>query len=137
MLTRLTILFSICFATAAQVAAGPSEDRATNPRTVYFTVGDYQDALYTPLDSAAGIHAAFEVLHDKYGVRKIGLEGKIQADQPINVMDTGGEQDAGEHQRCNAGNLEVSAQALDGGTPPRKQRALGCRVRAAKSRARL
>ena len=44
----------------------PPED--SNPRTVYFTVGDNQDLLGLPLDSAASIEATFDVLRGPYRV---------------------------------------------------------------------
>lgn len=48
---------------------------ARNPRTVYFTVGDYQDMLFTPLDSEASINAAFDVMKDMYGVQRVWWRG--------------------------------------------------------------
>ena len=61
--------------TGSLVAVTSEEDRVANPRTVYFTVGDCQDLLYTPLDSPASIDAAFEVLHKDYLVDRVWWRG--------------------------------------------------------------
>lgn len=60
---------------SAPGSPGGNDDAKTNPRTVYFTVGDYQDLLYTPLDSPASIKAAFEVLKQKYDVARVWWRG--------------------------------------------------------------
>ncbi|MCY2967572.1 MAG: hypothetical protein NT069_28735 [Planctomycetota bacterium] len=47
-----------------------------NPRTAYFTVGDTQDLLDTPvLDSRVTIAAAFESIQEKYGVERVWWRG--------------------------------------------------------------
>ena len=51
----------------------PPED--SNPRTVYFTVGDNQDLLGLPLDSAASIEATFDVLRGPYRVSRVWWRG--------------------------------------------------------------
>ena len=69
---------SLCLlALARPLAAAPpdAKELERNPRTVYFTVGDYQDMLFTPLDSRASIEAAFDVLKNKYGVRRVWWRG--------------------------------------------------------------
>src|SRR2546421_10144379 len=75
MISKLSIIVCILCAIVSPLVAARGDDRAANPRTVYFTVGDYQDLPYTPLDSVASIHAAFEVLHDKYGVERVWWRG--------------------------------------------------------------
>jgi hypothetical protein len=74
-IARLVACVVLLFASANLVALTTEEDRVANPRTVYFTVGDYQDLLYTPLDSPASIDAAFEVLKKDYGVGRVWWRG--------------------------------------------------------------
>jgi uncharacterized lipoprotein YddW (UPF0748 family) len=50
-------------------------DEQKNPRTAYFTVGDAQDLLWTPMDSKASIDAVFAVLHDRYRVSRVWWRG--------------------------------------------------------------
>src|SRR5688572_26454065 len=74
----LLLAVTLCLLTPARpLAAAPpdAKELERNPRTVYFTVGDFQDMLYTPLDSQASIEAAFDVLKDKYGVRRVWWRG--------------------------------------------------------------
>ena len=47
----------------------------TLPLTVYFTVGDAQDLLYTPLESKASIEAVFDVLHERYHTARVWWRG--------------------------------------------------------------
>lgn len=76
MLIRCVIIIAAALAgTVSYVAGADVEDARRNSRTVYFTVGDYQDLLYTPLDSSASINAAFDVLANKYGVRRVWWRG--------------------------------------------------------------
>ncbi len=76
MTARLTTFVALLAATVTPLlAAGASDDPSRNPCTVYLTVGDYQDLLYTPLDSAASIDAAFGVMHDKYAVKRVWWRG--------------------------------------------------------------
>jgi hypothetical protein len=56
-------------------SASGAEGTSLNPRTVYFTVGDSQDMLWTPLDSKASIEAVFAVLHDRYRVSRVWWRG--------------------------------------------------------------
>src|SRR5436305_11578509 len=52
-----------------------ADEPATNPQTIYFSVGDTQDLLWTPLDSKASIDAVFDVLHDKYKFHRVWCRG--------------------------------------------------------------
>ena len=75
MVAKILSLALITIAAVQVMAAGPSEDAVTNPRTVYFTVGDYQDLPYTPLDSEASITAAFDVMSRLYDVKRVWWRG--------------------------------------------------------------
>lgn len=56
--------------------AAPPSPPDGNPRTAYFTTGDTQDLLDTPvLDSQATIATAFETLRQKYAVERIWWRG--------------------------------------------------------------
>ena len=48
---------------------------AANPQTIYFSVGDAQDLLYTPLESKASIESVFDVLHEKYKFHRVWWRG--------------------------------------------------------------
>src|SRR5437763_16628285 len=50
-------------------------DAAANPQTIYFSVGDAQDLLYTPLESKASIDSVFDVLHEKYKLHRVWWRG--------------------------------------------------------------
>jgi hypothetical protein len=52
-----------------------AEDARPNSQTIYFTVGDSQDLLWTPLESKASIEAVFDVLHDKYKFHRVWWRG--------------------------------------------------------------
>lgn len=52
---------------------GRAED--ANTQTIYFSVGDSQDLLWTPLESKASIDAVFDVLHDKYKFHRVWWRG--------------------------------------------------------------
>ena len=52
-----------------------ADDAPRNPQTVYFTVGDSQDLLWTPLESKASIEAVFDVLHELYKVTRVWWRG--------------------------------------------------------------
>src|SRR2546427_10502821 len=61
-----------------------AEDVNRNPQTVYFTVGDAQDLLYTPLESKASIEAVFDVLHERYHTARVwwrGGQGEVWGNQ--------------------------------------------------------
>jgi hypothetical protein len=73
--TRIAILLCIALPCLGQAANSDAEDALRHPRTVYFTVGDYQDLLYTPLDSEASITAAFDVMHKLYNVKRVWWRG--------------------------------------------------------------
>ena len=70
-----TATFVILLASSLALAADPNDSAERNPRTAYFTTGDYQDLLWLPLDSQASIEAAFESLHKTYKVSRIWWRG--------------------------------------------------------------
>src|SRR5262245_47458980 len=74
MKTILRYAFSV-FVISLIATIGRAEDLIQNPRTVYFTVGDAQLNLWTPLDSKASIEAVFDVLHDRYRVSRVLWRG--------------------------------------------------------------
>jgi HEAT repeat protein len=52
-----------------------ADERTVNPQTIYFTVGDAQDLLYTPLESKSSIESVFDVLHEKYKLHRVWWRG--------------------------------------------------------------
>ena len=62
---------------ALELFGGPllADEQVTNRQTIYFSVGDTQDLLWTPLESKASIDAVFDVLHDKYKFHRIWWRG--------------------------------------------------------------
>lgn len=52
-----------------------AEDFIRNPRSVYFTVGDSQDLLWTPLESKASIAAVFDALKERYHTARVLWRG--------------------------------------------------------------
>ena len=57
------------------LASRAAEDFVQNPRSVYFTVGDAQDLLWTPLESKASIEAVFQVLQERYHTARVWWRG--------------------------------------------------------------
>lgn len=73
--TMLCLVGAVIALRGATVNAAPNEDAINHPRTAYFTVGDYQDLPYTPLDSKASIESAFDVMHRLYDVKRVWWRG--------------------------------------------------------------
>ncbi len=71
----LILIAGVVAVHGATVSAAPNEDALRHPRTVYLTVGDYQDLPYTPLDSKPSIDAAFDVMHRLYDVKRVWWRG--------------------------------------------------------------
>ncbi len=69
------VTFGIFLVSSLAAAAAPNDSAERNPRTAYFTTGDYQDLLWFPLDSQASIEAAFEALQKTYKVSRIWWRG--------------------------------------------------------------
>jgi len=69
-----SVILILPLITAAGRAQG-DRDEQKHPRTTYFTVGDSQDLLWTPLESKASIEDVFEVLHDRYRVSRVWWRG--------------------------------------------------------------
>ena len=69
---KFIILFGLWISLTPTMGA---EDFVRNPRSVYFTVGDSQDLLWTPLESKASIEAVFEVLKERYHTARVLWRG--------------------------------------------------------------
>src|SRR5260221_8920867 len=65
----------VCIIGSAILNVCRAEDVIRNPQTVYFTVGDAQDLLYTPLESKASIEAGFDVLDERYHTARVWWRG--------------------------------------------------------------
>ena len=74
MTTRFPAALLLCL---LSLRCGPlvAINAAANPQTIYFSVGDAQDLLYTPLESKASIEAVFDVLHEKYKLHRVWWRG--------------------------------------------------------------
>ena len=70
MTTRFPAALLLCL---LSLRCGPlvAINAAANPQTIYFSVGDAQDLLYTPLESKASIESVFDVLHEKYKLHRV------------------------------------------------------------------
>src|SRR6266581_7879640 len=75
MKTTLRFVAMFCGLGSAILNFCRAEDVKRNPQTVYFTVGDAQDLLYTPLESKASIEAVFDVLHERYHTARVWWRG--------------------------------------------------------------
>src|SRR2546426_11741994 len=75
MKTHLRFVAMFCGLGSAILNICRAEDVKRNPQTVYFTVGDAQDLLYTPLESKASIEAVFDVLHERYHTARVWWRG--------------------------------------------------------------
>src|SRR2546422_11569483 len=75
MKTTLRFVSLFCFIGSVIPTICRAEDVNRNPQTVYFTVGDAQDLLYTPLESKASIEAVFDVLHERYHTARAWWRG--------------------------------------------------------------
>ena len=75
MKTTLRFVAMFCGLGSAILNICRAEDVKRNPQTVYFTVGDAQDLLYTPLESKASIEAVFDVLHERYHTARVWWRG--------------------------------------------------------------